>query len=93
MYMYMYMYMYMCLSVTYWPPYLSIPGSNDIPPYGSLALRDASGRSGSRGTLLVHTGEFQPVCDSNFDETLGEVACRQLGYTRLEGIHLARWIV
>ena len=69
---------------------ISIPGSNDIPPYGSLALRDASGRFGSRGTLLVYTGEFfQPVCEANFDQTLGEVACRQLGYTRLEGIHLA----
>lgn len=79
-----------------WPFHLliSIPGTNILPPYGSLALRGGSGLSGSRGTLLVYTGEnFHPVCESNFDQTQGEVACRQLGYDRLEDIHSAtRWI-
>ena len=56
-------------------------GSNHLPPYGSLTLRDGSG---SRGTLLVFTGEFfYPVCSANFNTSEGEAACRQLGYQSL----------
>ena len=54
------------------------PGSNAMPPYGSLTLR---GGAGSAGGLHIFTGEgFQPICDAGFGPVEVGVACRQLGY-------------
>ena len=45
------------------------------------------GSSGGHGHLLINqAGGFAPICDHTFGEKEGDVACRQMGYSRAIGV-------
>ena len=59
---------------------LYIAVTNQVPTYGTAILERGSG---GHGHLFVQTSTvFTPVCDHMFGMREGDVACRQMGYTR-----------
>ena len=54
--------------------------TNQVATYGTVILERGSG---GHGHLFVQTSTlFTPVCDHTFGMREGDVACRQMGYTR-----------
>ena len=59
---------------------LYIAVTNQVATYGTAILESGSG---GHGHLFVQTSTvFTPVCDHTFGMREGDVACRQMGYTR-----------
>ena len=53
--------------------------NTSYPPLASIRML---GGSGPFGVLEIFNGaDWGPICDANFDQVDGDVACRQLGYT------------
>ena len=53
-------------------------------PFGSLLL---DGGSGGHGNLFICGDQsYLPICDNTFGMKEGDVACRQMGYTRAVGV-------
>ena len=55
----------------------------DLILYGSLHL---DGGSGGHGNLFIGGYHYQPICDHTFGMKEGDVACREMGYTRAVGV-------
>ena len=53
-------------------------------PFGGLSLAEGSGGHGH--LLIFQEGYFASICDHTFGEKEGDVACRQMGYSRAIGV-------
>ena len=63
---------------------LSLDTNLRINPFGGVGL---GGGSGGHGHLFIYQEVgFVPICDHTFGKKEGDVACRQMGYTRAVGV-------